>query len=89
MTGHGETHSPDGRPLPGGGAGLDRLPTEYLNTVLESARWRCEMLGTEFSTGEIARQLSIRAVILHRQRGLMERAAFLKLCTARRQGGRD
>ncbi len=82
MTGHGETHPPDGRPLPGGGAGLDRLPTEYLNTVLESARWRCEMLGTEFSTGEIARQLSIRAVILHRQRGLMERAAFLKLCTA-------
>ena len=82
MDGNGESHPPRSEPCPGGEFVLGGLPLECMNRVLRTAHRRCQMLGTEFSTAEIATQLSIRAAVLHKDRGRRERAAFLNFCSA-------
>ena len=82
MAGNGESHPLRRESCPGGGFVLGGLPLECMNRVLRTAHRRCQMLGTEFSTSEIATQLSIRAAVLHKHRGRRERAAFLNFCSA-------
>ena len=82
MAGNGESHPPRSEPFPGGEFVLGGLPLECVNRVLRTAHRRCQMLGTEFSTAEIATQLSIRAAVLHKHRSRRERAAFLNFCSA-------